>query len=45
MNKTEGVFLFKKKITVHDTGNKLYTDDYPPKIPTINLPRYPLEKF
>ena len=30
MNKTKTVFSFKKKNTLHDTGNKLYIGD--PKI-------------
>ena len=33
MNKTKTVFSFKKKNTVHDTGNKLYIDGNPFKIP------------
>ena len=43
MNKTKRVFSFKKKNTVHDTGNKLYIGDYP----HVNLLQYPpeIEKF
>ena len=33
VNKTKRVFSFKRKNTVHDTGNKLYIGDSPPKIP------------
>ena len=43
MNKTKRVFSFKKKNTVHDTGNKFYIGDCPLKIPHINLPQYPPE--
>ena len=35
MNKTKGVFSFKKKNTVHNTGNKLYIGDYLLKIPIL----------
>ena len=34
MNKTKRVLSFKKRNTVHDTGNKLHIGDYPLKFPT-----------
>ena len=45
MNMTKRVFSFKKKNTVHDTGNKLYIGDSLLKSPYLS--QYPpeIEKF